>query len=502
MAAAVHSNVGLLHASMAIFNAYCDRVPVLVLGATGPLDAARRRPWIDWIHTSADQAALVRPYLKWDDQPASLGAAVQSIARALSVAATAPRAPAYLCFDVTLQERRLEPGEEVPRAMPLPVPSVPAPGPEAVEETAERLLSARSPVVLAGRVSRRQEDWDRRVELAERLGALVLTDRKVPAAFPTGHPCHGPAPGVRLSAEAQARLRAADAVLSLDWVDVAGTLQRAGAQEGPHVVSVSLDAYLHDGWSKDHQEALRAATVVLADPDVTTGLLLEAVRRRGGGVRVAAGAARPVTAPAPARPGPITMRDLGAALMPRLRERETTVVRVPIGWPREHLDVAGPLDFLGADGGAGVGSGPGLAVGTALALRDSPRLVVAVLGDGDFLMGAGALWTAAHHRLPLLVVVADNRSYFNDELHQERIARDRGRPAENRHIGQRIDDPAVDIAAVARAQGLHGIGPVGEAAELAQRLDEAIAAAEAGAVVVVDVLVEPGYDAPIADVTG
>jgi thiamine pyrophosphate-dependent acetolactate synthase large subunit-like protein len=157
-------------------------------------------------------------------------------------------------------------------------------------------------------------------------------------------------------------------------------------------------------------------------------------------------------------------------------------------WPFRH-----PLDYLGGDGGGGVGGGPGISVGCGLALKGSGRLPVAVCGDGDYLMGVTALWTAAHYRIPLLLVVANNRSFFNDELHQERVARMRNRPVENRWIGQRISDPDIDLAAMARAQGAQGFGPVTKAGELASAFGEAIAAVENGAVAVVDVRVEPGY---------
>ena len=124
-------------------------------------------------------------------------------------------------------------------------------------------------------------------------------------------------------------------------------------------------------------------------------------------------------------------------------------------WPFRH-----PLDYLGSDGGGGIGGGPGISVGAALALKGSGRLPVAICGDGDYLMGVTALWTAAHYRIPLLMVIANNRSFFNDELHQERVARMRNRPVENRWIGQRISDPDIDLAAMARAQGAQGFGPV------------------------------------------
>ena len=198
MAAIVHANVGLMHASMAIFNAWCDRQPILVLGATGPVDAAKRRPWIDWIHTARDQAALVRAYVKWDEQPGSVQAAVEALARGLKIATEQPRGPVYLCFDVTLQEQALAEPPRLPdlkRRRPAPPAS---PGPASIERASEVLRAAQSPVILAGRVSRDPDDWKRRIALAERLGARVLTDQKAAAAFPTTHPLHALPPAFSL----------------------------------------------------------------------------------------------------------------------------------------------------------------------------------------------------------------------------------------------------------------------------------------------------------------
>ena len=176
-------------------------------------------------------------------------------------------------------------------------------------------------------------------------------------------------------------------------------------------------------------------------------------------------------------------------------ERPTSLTHVSLSWNGASWAFDHPLDYLGSDGGGGVGGGPGISVGAALALKGSGRLPVAVCGDGDFLMGVTALWTAAHYHIPLLVVVANNRSFFNDELHQERVARMRNRPVENSWVGQRISEPDIDLAGMARAQGAQGFGPVTAVADLAPTFAKAIAAVEAGAVAVVDVRVEPGYTA-------
>ena len=149
-----------------------------------------------------------------------------------------------------------------------------------------------------------------------------------------------------------------------------------------------------------------------------------------------------------------------AAINAVAAEQETCLIRLNLGWPADMTRYNHPLDYLGGDGGGGIGAGPGLAVGAALALRGTGRLPLAVLGDGDFIMGVSALWTATHARIPLLIVIANNRSFFNDEMHQERMARLRGRPVENRWIGQRMDEPGIDLAAMARAQGAIALGPV------------------------------------------
>jgi thiamine pyrophosphate-dependent acetolactate synthase large subunit-like protein len=171
MAAAVHSNVGLFHATMAIFNAWCDRTPVVILGATGPVDAAKRWPWIDWIHTARDQGAIVRDYTKWDDQPASPTAAREAIIRAHWIANTAPMGPVYINLDAEMQESKLaEPIGPIDVARFMP-PTATAPAPELVAQAARLLKSAKNPVILMGRVSRSLEGWNQRVALAETLNA-------------------------------------------------------------------------------------------------------------------------------------------------------------------------------------------------------------------------------------------------------------------------------------------------------------------------------------------
>ena len=511
LAVAVHSNVGLMHATMAIFNAWCDRMPVVILGATGPVDATKRRPWIDWIHTARDQGALVRPYVKWDDQPASPGAARESLLRAHWHAVTAPQGPVYVNLDAQMQEMRL------PAALPpidparyLTASSSAAPA-DAIAAAAALLRAAHHPLILMGRVTRDVAGWNARVALAEALQARVVTDLKVGAAFPTDHPLHVDAPGVFLRPEVIAAIAAADVVLSLDFVDLAGTLKAAcGGEPAAKIIQVSLDHVLHNGWSMDHQSHPPVDVFIAATPDDVVPALLEAIAPRAitrgasstttcehsmPDVAVPASPHVPRTvafAPVPPPDGLIDTDQIALALRAAIGEQPYSLSHLPLSWDGASWPFRHPLEFLGSDGGGGIGAGPGIAVGAALALRGSGRLPVAVCGDGDFMMGATALWTATHYRIPVLIVITNNRSFYNDEMHQERVARMRDRPVANKWIGQRISDPDVDLAGLARAQGAQGFGPIAQRGELAAVFIAAIAVVNAGGVAVVDVRVQPG----------
>jgi len=495
MGAVVHSNVGLMHASMAIFNAWCDRVPMLVLGATGPWDAAKRRPWIDWIHTASDQGALVRDYTKWDNQPASVPAAYEAILRAAQIANTAPRGPTYINLDAGLQEAKVGALPPLPDATRFRPGEPVQPAASAVEAAAKLLSGAKHPVILAGRVSRSEVAWEERVALAEKLQARVFTDIKLGAAFPTDHPLHAAPPATFLPPDVAKLLREADVVLALDWVDLAGVLKQAWGAEpvGAKVIQVSPDAHLHRGWSMDYQGLPPADVYMMCEPDTVVPLLLGAVKGRAATV-----SSRRQHPPSASPPDMVTIRTLAEALNAAARDMEICMTRLPLGWNGAYRDFRHPLDYIGSEGGGGVGAGPGITVGAALALKGSGRIPVAVMGDGDFLMGVTALWTATHYGIPCLVLVANNRSFFNDELHQERVAKERSRPVENRWIGQRISRPDIDLAMMARAQGAEGIGPVTNVAELKPAIEKGMQAVRNGMVCVVDVRVAPGYDTNVS----
>ena len=492
MAVALHSNVGLMHATMAIFNAWCDRVPMLILGATGPVDAAKRRPWIDWIHTCADQGALVRGYTKWDNQPGSVAAAQEALLRAAQLANTAPRGPTYINLDAALQEAKIGSMPALQDVSRYRAPDAVLPGEESIGKAAALLSSARYPVILAGRGSGTEAAWQARIALAEKLQARVFTDLKAGAAFPTDHPLHATPPAIFLGDDAKRSLREADVVLALDWIDTAGTLKQAWGEApiGAKVILVSPDAHSHRGWSMDYQGLPPADAYLMCESDAVVPLLLEKI----SAWPAPRGAKKPEGGPRKTEDKAVSIRALADAFNEAAAGIDVCLTHLPLGWNGAYRHFRHPLDYLGGNGGGGVGAGPGITVGAALALKGTGRMVVGILGDGDFLMGATALWTAAHFRVPCLFLIANNRSFYNDELHQERVAKERGRPAENKWIGQRIDEPDIDLAMLARAQGAISFGPVKEIEKLGPVMKEAIKAVRNGAVCLVDVRVMPGYE--------
>jgi thiamine pyrophosphate-dependent acetolactate synthase large subunit-like protein len=510
MAAAVHSSVGLMHATMTIFCAWADRMPVLVIGATGPMDATARRPWIDWIHTSEKQGELVREFTKWEHQPSSIAALPEALIRAWQIAHLEPRGPVYVCLDAGLQERRLDGPVIFPDVSRIAPPTRAAPDPDAVARATTLLIDAERPVLLLGRTSAGDAAWSDLVSLAEALGAAVVTDRSSVASFPTDHALHQGTSGTQSHAAFVEEIRDADVILAMERLDVAGSLRERGGKP-VRLVNVSLEPYATRSWAADYQELPRAEVTITANADLTVAALLAAVERAAGDRpalrRRVEDRARALAARSAERrrtwraanearraESPIhiarAISELGSALGERARDA-IIPQRPLVPWPAATWEFTRPKSFLGNDGGGGVGSGTGITVGAALAAKGSGRPVVAVLGDGETLAAPTALWTAAHHRIPVLFVVANNQSYFNDEEHQERVARARNRPRENRWVGQRMDQPAVDFASLARDLGAAGFGPVSDPDDLGAAMRAGVAAMDEGGPALVDVRMAP-----------
>jgi acetolactate synthase-1/2/3 large subunit len=495
IAAAVHDVVGLQHASAAIFNAFCDRVPILVIGATGPMDATKRRPWIDWIHTALVQGQQVRDYVKWDDQPASVGAIPEAFARAWRLAMTPPRGPVYLCLDAALQEERLAAPIPIPDAARFAPAAPPQANPKALDEAASRLAEALSPVIVVESLSRTPESLAALRHLAELLAAPVIDtsegNRGRPS-FPASHPLDA------LDARAEV-LAEADVILALDVEDYLGAMGttdrttrrvRSFAPPAATLITISLNDYYARAWAHSYQSLVPVDVPIAADTAVALPTLAKLVEDRlrldpRAAYRQArlercrsAHAARRAEWRAMVEKNrsarPVSVPVLAAEVW-KVIEKEDWVLTngVAGGWARRLWDWQ-PERAFGGSGGAGLGYGMPASLGMALAFRDTNKLCVNLQSEGDLLYVTSAFHTAAHHSLPLLTVICNNRTYRNDEFHQEAVARDRGRPVERKTIGIRLDEPPPDFAAIARGFGVWGEGPIDDPTALGPALARAL----------------------------
>jgi thiamine pyrophosphate-dependent acetolactate synthase large subunit-like protein len=491
MACVLHSNVGLLHGMMGLFNAWCDRVPMIVLGATGPVASEKRRPWIDWIHTSRDQGAYIRSIIKWDDQPTSAHALVESMVRGNMLTRSVPTAPVYIVLDAGFQEQRLDKEPEWPDVKRHQPPKPPRPAKETVDQIVSLLSTAKKPIILFGRGSRKDEYWHPRIRLAERLGACVFTDLKQGAMFPSDHPAHYAEPSNAIPPKARELMCEADVILALDWMDLGGALRQAknAGTVSAKLVACSLDQTLHTGANMEYQELAPTDIFAATNGDTMVAELNAALGE---------GRKDPWKTKLPPKQhkanGALTIEAVAQTLRDQFNDPENvTFCTLGRGWPTDIWPFQSGMSYLGKDGGGGLGSGPGISIGSALALHHKfpDRHAITMLGDGDFCMGATAIWSAAKHRIPLLVLINNNRSYFNDELHQDHVAKDRSREQKNRWIGLRMEDPVPNIAKLAEAQGAVGIGPVTTLEDARAAIVKGVDVLKKGGVCVIDFHIDP-----------
>jgi thiamine pyrophosphate-dependent acetolactate synthase large subunit-like protein len=495
MAVLLHDVVGLQNASMAIYNAWCDRVPILLLGGTGPKSKARRRPWIDWVHTANVQADIVREFVKWDDEPHDLRSVPESFARAFTAAISAPEGPVYVCYDAALQEDPVPEGYSDEGISRYPRPTDPGPGAEDVDRLLDALRAARLPLIMVGHTGASDLVFEHLGELAELVGAALI-DAGTRLAFPSDHPLNGT--GV------EGLLDEADVVLALDVDDLRGPLGTRigdGSRAGDvTLLDVGTGHLRLRGWADDHQPLVPSELHVTA----TAPAMVEALVRRLVGEpvlddgrerkamlvsRIASErAARRAAAERAEADHAIPLERLTIELDDALRNVRFSVTNART----EPLDtrlwtLSKARQGLGWAGGGGLGYGVGAAIGAALA--NGPGVVsVALEADGDLLYLPSALWTAAHLRLPVLVVVHNNRQYGNTVGHARRMARARGRSDEWCHIGAALDDPTIDISGLASSLGVWSAGPITDVPTLRARIADAIEQVQAGRPALVDVI--------------
>ena len=506
-----HGTVGLQHAAMAIYNAYCDRVPVyIMLGNT--IDATERRPGVEWAHSVQDAAAMVRDYTKWDDVPISLPHFAESAVRAYKIAMTPPMEPVVLVLDGTLQEMPIATDAKF-RIPKLTVPSPPQGDSGAVAEAARLLVGAENPVIVADRLARTEAGMRYLIELAEFLQAPVIDDAGR-TNFPNRHPLNH-------SGRERALIGNADVILGLEMTDFWGTVNRLTDQlhrtsrtisrPGAKLVHIGVgDLYMKSNY-QDFQRFTETDLSIAADAEATLPALIEQVKRlasadrrrafqdRGAKLaeehhkmreRFKADAAYAWDA------SPISTARLAAEIWAQIKDKDWSMVsqaRSPNGWAQKLWKIDKPYQLTGGSGGAGVGYNSPAAVGAALANRKYGRLSINIQNDGDMMYAPGVLWTAAHQKIPLLYVMHNNRAYHQEVMHLQRMANrhNRGITSKSVNVGVTIDNPNIEYAKLAQSMGVYGEGPITDPKELGPAIRRALAVVERGEPALVDAVTQP-----------
>jgi acetolactate synthase-1/2/3 large subunit len=502
----LHNMVGLMHGTMGVFNMYCAGMPVLILGGSGPSDYAMRGP-VDYLHSANTQGELVRPIVKWDDEATTVDGVLDSIVRGYKIANTGPKGPVYIAFDVGLQEQELEKPitvHDIDQSC-FQAPPPPAASADVVDRVVDMLVKAHYPLIVGGRVGYLPAATGPVKELVELLGAAYRDDRTF-VSMATTHPQN--------LTGSNAPLTKADVVLAIDCADVRSAV--GGYRTGRHafktkdakrqkVIDLSQNGAAGQTWNRIAGALADTEVQMLADPLTGLGQIIDGVKkRRRANKALAARFKRRAQSIArekaalvktqqqrlkarwddnPISPG----RMVGELWKAVRRKRWYLTLRNHRSWPEGAWEFGGAGQYAGHSSGGGLGHGPGASVGAAFACRDDGRFPVGIVGDGDYLMATGAVWSAVHYKVPLLLIVNNNTSWYNDEEHQFNIAKLRGRPPENAYIGTTTRDPDVDFAKGAESYGSVGIGPITEPGDLAAAYKRAVKVVEDGGVCVVDV---------------
>ena len=494
---------------------------MIIIGGTGPLDSTHRRPWIDWIHTAQVQGQIVRDYVKWDDQPQGALSVAESILRAYQIAMTEPRGPVYLCLDVELQESRLPDGFVIPDVARHGLAASPAGNPRAVAEAAKLLRQATWPVLLVEGLGRIPGGPEALRSLSELLGAPVV---ELGASFnlSNAHP-------LNLTAAGEATLKDADLIVAVGVKDLEAALYRPVAEPGgghtglprgragynrryesviaddTKLVRIGLADYGIKAWTSSYGRLLPAEVTILgSEPQVLSDL----ARACEGGIdgalgkRIAERAARAKEIHDVAErrlrsdvkerwwsQKPTSTARLAAEIWEVIRDQDWVLVHGSLsGWERRLWEISDGARCIA--GGGGTGTGMGVALGVALAFRGTGKVCVSIQNDGDLLYTPGSLWTAAHHEIPMLVVMFNNRSYFQDVGHQRAITTMRQRSLDNVGVGVALDSPATDFATLARSFSLYGEGPIVDPDDIHAALERGVKLVKDGKFALIDTITQ------------
>jgi len=508
-----HGTVGLQHATMGIYNAWCDRVPVIVVGGND-MDAAHRPPGVPTFHSAQDINALVRDFTKWDDTPVSLAHFAQSFVRAYKIATTPPYGPVMISLDAGLQQEPVrDHGEKL--AIPRYVPTAPPQGDSgAVKEAARLLAGAQNPVIVADRCARTADGVKLLVELAEALQARVI-DQGGRMNFPRTHYLSAPPTAVS----------GADVILGLELSDFWATVNSytdnglnggigtngTRIKEGTKLVSISSVELNTKANYQDFQRFQAVDVSMAADAEATLPALIEEVKRAGpnkAGLERRAAAAKKARAEGMARAreaaalgwdaSPVSTARLCMETYAAIKSLDWSLVASEgnvSNWPARLWPIEKHHQWLGRSGGYGVGYGAPASVGAALANRDLGRFSVSIQSDGDLMYAPGVLWTAAKHKIPLLAVMHNNRAYHQEVMHVQRLSNFRDRVANTGGdlgpVGTSIMNPDIEYHKLAESMGWWARGPIKDPKDLGPALKEAVKIVQAGQPALLNVWTQP-----------
>ncbi len=509
----VHGTVGLQHASMAVYNAYCDRVPLFIV-AGNILDVNYRRGNAEWVHSVQDVAAMVRDYTKWDDNPVSLSHFAESAVRAYQFAMTPPYGPVLIVADGALQEEPIaEKNLRVPR---LALAAPPQGDSGAVKEAARMLVTAENPVIVAGRMARSQRGMELLAELADVLQARVQ-DQRLRMNFPTAHPLYGD-PGVL---PMNPNVADADVLLGLEAQDLwtlthkmtplnrFGMESRSSLKPSAKVITISAVDLNHKSNYQDFGRYIEADLAITGDAEATLPALIEEVKRaltadrrralqeRGKKIAEANQQARRrhrELAAVAWDASPISTARLAAEIWAQVKNEDWSLVswdRMMSAWPTRLWDFSKHYQFIGTHGGSGIGYGLPAAVGAALANKKHGRLTINIQTDGDLCYAPGVLWTAAHHQIPMLNIMHNNRAYHEERMYIALLGAKYDRSPEKSDIGTALKGPNIDYASVAKGFGLYAEGPVENPNDLGPAIRRGLERVKRGEPVLIDVVTQP-----------
>ena len=483
-----HGTVGTQHAAMAVYDAWCDRVPIyMLLGNTQ--DATLRHGEVTWVHSAQDPCGIIRDMTKWDDNPVSLAHFAESAVRAYKIAMTPPMGPVALAVDDHMQDGRTPANLRVPT---LSMPSPPQGDSRAVAEAAKLLVAAQNPVIVANRAARTPAGMKLLVELAEALQAGVV-DQHRRMNFPTRHPLNGGA------------LNQADVILALEVGDISG-IARQAKQRNAKVISITAGELFQKSNYGDYMRYAEIDHAIAADAEATLPALIEEVKRQTKGdrrrvfqERGAKVAEANQQALERARTeatyawdaNPISTARLSMELWNQIKTEDWSLVTGWVNWPLRLWNFDKYYQYIGRAGGEGVGYHAPASIGAALANKKHGRLTVAIQPDGDFMVAPGVLWTAAHHQIPLLMIMQNNRAYHMEVMWFQRQALARNRSIDGMKIGFGLESPNIDYAKLAQSMGVASSGPISDPKDLAAAIRRGIEVVKRGEPYLIDAVTQP-----------